>query len=163
MIGASARSRDIPLEAVNPRESASLIAKQNEGAQIAIVFGREHAGLTNEELLKCHRHLYIPSNPNYASLNLAAAVQVVAYECRMAVQARDEAFMKSYDSVASFEEVERFYTHLKDVLEDINFLRPKSPKRLMERIRRMFNRIRLEQMEVNILRGILSAVQNKND
>ena len=81
----------------------------------------------------------------------------------MAVQAQEEEFIKPHDSVASFDEVERFYTHLKEILEEINFLRPKTPKRLMERIRRMFNRIRLEQMEVNILRGILSAIEKKND
>ncbi len=129
---------------------------------MALVFGREHAGLTNEELELCNYHVHIPANPAYSSLNLAAAVQVLSYEIMMAAGAgKQEPTPASGDVPATAEEVERFYGHLEQALTDIGFLDPTNPRQLMRRLRRLFNRAGLETTEVNILRGILSAAQGK--
>ncbi len=163
VIGASARPRRLNWQNMNPRaaaEEASAVAYKMNG-QTALVFGRERSGLTNGELDICHRHLMIPANPDYASLNLAAAVQVVCYELRMAAlgtKAGAETYMGEGDTLARTEDIEGFYTHLKDVLVAGEFLDPEQPKLLMRRLRRLFNRTQLESTEVNILRGILTAL-----
>lgn len=155
----SARPRDIALPGLTPPECANLIAETAEDTEVAIVFGREHAGLTNDELLQCHYHVNIPTSMDFSSLNLAQAVQIMAYEVRMRLLAPVADVEMGRDSIAPVEAVEQFYTHLQEVLIDIDFLKPSNPKRLLQRLRRLFNRIRLEQMEINILRGILTHVQ----
>jgi tRNA (cytidine32/uridine32-2'-O)-methyltransferase len=159
IIATSARPRGLSLPGLMPRDCAELIGNQSDDTEVAIVFGREHAGLTNEELLHCHYHVNIPSNPDYSSLNLAQAVQIIAYELRMHQLSTPALVASSKEILASADEIENFYQHLSDVLLAINFLKPKNPGKVAQRIRRLFNRVRLEQMEVNILRGILSHMQ----
>ncbi len=160
ILATSARPRDIALSGLTPAECATRIAETPDNTEIAIVFGREHAGLTNDELLQCHYHIHIPSNPEFSSLNLSQAVQIVAYELRMKLLSPTAAVETSQDTLATADAVEQFYTHLREVLIDIDFLKPSNPKRLFQRVRRMFNRIQLESMEINILRGILTHVQS---
>jgi tRNA (cytidine32/uridine32-2'-O)-methyltransferase len=159
VLGTSARARDIALSGLTPNESAALVGGMPDDTEIAIVFGREQSGLTNEELLRCHYHIHIPSNPAFSSLNLAQAVQIVTYELRMKLLSPTANVETRQDKPATVEEVEQMYAHLRDVLVAIDFLKPSNPKRLFQRVRRMFNRIQLEQMEINILRGMLSNVQ----
>jgi tRNA (cytidine32/uridine32-2'-O)-methyltransferase len=121
------------------------------------VFGREHSGLTNDELSRCHYLMHIPTNPDYSSLNLAAAVQVLVYELRMASQL--STVVADEEPPASAEAMERFYAHLQQTLEEIGFLDPENPRIMMRRLRRLFNRARPNEVEMNILRGILTAAQ----
>lgn len=159
ILATSARPRDLALPGLTPCSSATLVSEQKENTQVAIVFGREHAGLTNEELLKCHYHIHIPSNPEYASLNLAQAVQIVAYELRMKLLAPKAVVASRTEEYATADEIEQFYAHLTSVFIEIEFLKEANPRRLMQRVRRLFNRVLLEKMEVNILRGMLTQVQ----
>ncbi|AMV14491.1 TPA: tRNA (cytosine(32)/uridine(32)-2'-O)-methyltransferase TrmJ [Legionella pneumophila] len=159
ILGTSARPRGLSLPGLIPASCAELINQQSDNTQVAIVFGREHAGLTNEELLKCHYHINIPSNPEYSSLNLAQAVQIIAYELRMKLLSPSAQVALRNEEPATADEIEQFYEHLKEVFIEINFLKPSNPRRLMQRVRRLFNRINLEKMEVSILRGMLSQVQ----
>ncbi|KTD55645.1 methyltransferase [Legionella santicrucis] len=159
ILGTSARPRGISLPGLIPSSCADLVYQQADKTQIAIVFGREHAGLTNEELLKCHYHINIPSNPEYSSLNLAQAVQIIAYELRMKLLAPKAEVALRQDEYATAEDIEQFYEHLKEVFIEIQFLKTSNPRRLMQRVRRLFNRVSLEKMEVNLLRGMLSQVQ----
>lgn len=159
ILATSARPRGLSLPGLLPASSAEFIARQSDTTQVAIVFGREHSGLTNEELLKCHYHINIPSNPEYSSLNLAQAVQIIAYELRMEFLAPKVEVSLRQDDYASAEEIEQFYEHLREVFIEIQFLKESHPRRLMQRVRRLFNRVALEKMEVSILRGMLSQVQ----
>ncbi len=159
VLATSARPRDIALSGLTPAESAMLVAATPDPTEIAIVFGREHAGLTNDELLHCHYHIHIPSHPDFSSLNLAQAVQIIAYELRMKLLSPVADVETGRDTQATTDSVERFYTHLREVLVAIDFLKPSNPKRLLQRLRRLFNRVKLETMEVNILRGILTHIE----
>ena len=156
----SARPREISLPGLTPAAAAGLVAETHDETEVAIVFGREHAGLTNDELLHCHYHLNIPSDPVFSSLNLAQAVQIIAYELRMKLLSPTADVEMRPDSLATVEAVELFYTHLREVLVAIDFLKPSNPKKLVQRLRRMFNRTKLESMEVNILRGILTHIKD---
>lgn len=157
-IAVTARRRDLSHIAADVRSTAPLAVSEAGQGEVALVFGTEMSGLSNEEVMKCQRIAHIPANPGYGSLNLAAAVQVFAYELRMAALGAT-----TYDSdnerheAAAFEDVERFYAHLERSLIGSGFLDPAHPKRLMERLRRLYGRIRLEKEEVNILRGMLTA------
>ncbi len=158
--GTSARPRDLALPGLTPATCANLVAEQPSDNEIAIVFGREHAGLTNEELLLCHYHLHIPSNPEFSSLNLAQAVQIIAYELRMQSLNQPAAQVETgLNTYATSTEIEKFYAHLEQVLIQIDFLKPSNPRKLLQRLRRLFNRSRLETTEINILRGILTQIQ----
>lgn len=159
ILATSARPRGLSLPGLIPSSSAELVSEQSDTTQVAIVFGREHAGLTNEELLKCHYHIHIPSNPDYSSLNLAQAVQIVAYEMRMKLLSPQAEVAMRTDDYATNDEIEQFYTHLKEVFIEVQFLKTANPRKLMQRVRRLFNRVNLEKMEVSILRGMLSQVQ----
>lgn len=159
ILATSARPRDLSLPGLIPSSAADLVSKKTDETQVALVFGREHAGLTNEELLKCHYHVHIPSCPDFSSLNLAQAVQIMAYEMRMKLLAPQAQVSLSPDKEATADEVEQFYDHLKEVFIEIQFLKTANPRRLMQRVRRLFNRVQLEKMEVSILRGMLSQVQ----
>lgn len=163
VLGASARLRTIAWPQMDARASADKIVTEKEGAEIAVLFGREHSGLTNEELELCHYLVHIPCNPDFSSLNIAAAAQVIAYEILMAklnFQGDAGAEMaKASNDYATSDEIERFYHHLESVLIETKFLDPSSPGLLMRKLRRLYQRIRLEQNEVNILRGMLTSVQ----
>lgn len=157
VVGASARRRRLSWPELNPRECAAAVAEKPGDSLAAIVFGPERAGLTNAELDRCNALVYIPSNPEYNSLNLAMAVQVIAYELRMAqdIDTRPDEFEAP---PASAEDIELFYQHLERVLLSSGFLNPDNPRTLMRRLRRLYNRAGLDQNELNIMRGILSAV-----
>lgn len=169
VIGASARSRHIPWPLMNPRQAGDKVQEAiAAGNQVALVFGRERTGLSNEELAQCHVHVNIPANPNYASLNLAAAVQVLAYEVRMAYLAATEQLQQAGDGqwgvswdhpLATQQELNGFFQHLEETLVEIDFLDPNNPKQLMPRLRRLFQRAAPDKIEVNILRGILNMVR----
>ncbi|MFF5864646.1 tRNA (cytosine(32)/uridine(32)-2'-O)-methyltransferase TrmJ [Pseudomonas sp. NPDC012596] len=164
VMGTSARERSIPWPLIDPREcGAKAVAHAVGGEEIALVFGREHAGLTNEELQRCHFHVHIPSNPGFSSLNLAAAVQVLSYEVRMAWLAAEgsapQAEKVDASELATMDEMELFYEHLEKTLVDIGFLDPEKPKHLMARLRRLYGRSSVERPEMSILRGILTETQ----
>lgn len=158
VIGASARNRTLPVPMLDPRECAELVMQQPVDTVTAIVFGRERTGLTNDELDHCHYLVQIPANPDYASLNLAAAVQVISYELRMAAGLSMDR-PESQHRGAATDDMERFYQHLEETLLAIGFLDAGNPRQLMRRLRRLFGRARPNDNEVNILRGILSAVR----
>lgn len=164
VIGTSARERRIPWPLLTPRECADRCYQEAEIHPVAIVFGREDRGLTNEELHKCHFHLHIPANPEYSALNLATAVQVVAYELRMTCLTAETGEPIHFDDwdmpPAKNEALEYYYEHLQQTLENIGFLEPDNPRQTMTRLRRLYNRVRLDEMELNILRGVLTAMQN---
>lgn len=156
-VALTARRRDLSHPSMEVREAAlQLIADAREG-EVALVFGTEMSGLSNEDVLKCQRIAHIPANPESSSLNLAAAVQVACYELYMAAGLKELPAASEFP-LASFEEVERLYEHLEKTLTEIRFLNPDQPKRLMTRMRRIFGRIRLEQEEVQILRGVLKMI-----
>lgn len=161
VVGASARLRRLSIPQWNPRECAEKIYVENESYETAIVFGREHAGLTNEELGRCHQLVHIPCNPDYSSLNLAAAVQVLCYELRMAAEAELTGIAANEvdDLPATADDMARFFEHLSETLIMIGFLDPENPRIMMQRLRRLFNRARPNDVEMNILRGILTATQ----
>lgn len=162
VVGTSARGRRIPWPVLDPRACAEQIDQRAGREQVAIVFGREDRGLTNEELQQCNLHLHIPTSGDYSSLNLAMAVQVVAYELRMREDAAalPAAADAEWDApFATRENMERFYRHLEETLVGIEFLDPAAPRQLMSRLRRLYSRVRLDEMELNILRGILTETQ----
>ena len=127
-----------------------------------MLFGREDRGLTNDELKLCNLHLNVPTAESYSSLNLAMAVQIVCYELRM-LQAQAQLPVsedEQWDTpFATMQNMERFYTHLEQTLVDVEFLDPAAPRQLMSRLRRLYGRVRLDEMELNIMRGILTETQ----
>lgn len=156
--GSSARLRTLRWPQVDPRQAAGQIAAESEQGRVAILFGREHSGLTNDELERCHYLLNIPANSDYSSLNIAAACQVVAYELMMASQLPVVEAEETND-LATADEVEGLHRHLEETLIRLQYLNPEQPKLLMRRLRRLYHKARLEKMEVNILRGILKSTQ----
>ena len=159
--GASARSRSIPWPVVTPRECAPQLLNESRDGDVALVFGREHSGLTNEELERCHSLVHIPTNPDYSSLNIAAAVQVLAYEIMLAEPDNNAGIEEEVRELATADEMESFFQHLEKTLMDLAFLDSNHPRKLMRRLRRLFNRARVDQTEMNILRGVLSAAQGR--
>lgn len=160
VIGTSARMRTIPWPLLSPREMTEKLKREPAENKTAILFGREQSGLSNEELQRCNLHIQIPANPDYSSLNLSAAVQVVAYELRVAsLDAVSETEEWDY-RLATADEMEKFFNHLQQVLIELDFLKMNAPRKLMTRLRRLFLRTRPDVMEMNILRGMLSAVQD---
>jgi tRNA/rRNA methyltransferase len=155
-VACSARTREISVPAVDCREAAARVIEIAQAQPVALVFGNEAAGLTTEDVNRCKLLASIPANPAYPSLNLAAAVQVFAYELRMG--AAGEMSQRPSPPLASHQEVEGFYAHLETVLCETGFMNPDLPRKLMPRLRRLFARIALEPEEVNILRGILKAL-----
>ena len=169
VFGTSARERRIPWPLLDPRESAkSAVEQVQQAGEVALVFGREYAGLTNEELQRCHFHVHIPADPDFSSLNLATAVQVLTYEVRMAwlaVQglptkmAKLEATSMLNTQPVTMDELEHFYDQLESTLIQIGFLDPAKPRHLMARLRRLYGRSGISKLEMNILRGILTETQ----
>jgi len=158
-IGLSARKRNLSHQLVNAREAAQEACKIASNQPVALVFGTEMSGLSNAELDCCQLLAMIPANPEYSSLNLAAAVQVVCYELRMTILTGKLDIADSSE-LATNEAVEGFYNHLEETLLKIGYINPRAPKKLMERIRRIYARARLEKEEVNLLRGILTLSVN---
>ena len=178
VFGTSARSRTIPWPLLDARPAAqkSMKAVLQEQQEIAVIFGREDRGLTNEELALANFHVTIPVNTEYGVLNVAQAIQIICYELRMAAtelmehQVDDKATMKVTEDDAmewdeplvTHEQMEQFYPHIQKMLEEIEFLDPKNPRLLPLRLRRLFGRIQLDRMEYHLLRGIFSRVQALN-
>ncbi|KPV95996.1 tRNA (cytidine/uridine-2'-O-)-methyltransferase TrmJ [Pseudoalteromonas sp. P1-9] len=160
VIGTSARSRTLSWPMVNPVECGEkLLAGTEQDGDVALVFGRENSGLTNEELQLCNFHVCIAANPEYSSLNLAMAVQTLCYETRMRFLAKGEQQIEQDDAVyPSSEQMELFYQHLEKTLLDTGFIIKQHPGQVMTKLRRLFNRARPEEQELNILRGILTSI-----
>jgi len=158
VLGVSARRRDIVADVLTPPVTAIRLLTEAQAGPVALVFGNETSGLSNEELGLCQGLVTINANPDYSSLNLAAAVQVLSYEIRQAWLGHASWPQPEMDA-ATGDELERFYSHLETTLADLEFLNPGSPSKLMLKLRRLFSRTRLAKEEVNILRGILTAAQ----
>ncbi|MYM57624.1 tRNA (cytosine(32)/uridine(32)-2'-O)-methyltransferase TrmJ [Vibrio sp. OCN044] len=163
VVGSSARSRTLEWPILEPRECGRKFVEQASLSPTALVFGRERTGLTNEELQTCHFHVCIPANPEYSSLNLAMAVQTLSYEVRMAYLEHEKA---AYQPAEKYEfprhkELELFFSHLESVAKGVDFISDKQPGKVMNKLRRLFTRARPEAQELNILRGILTAVEKK--
>lgn len=176
--GTSARLRNMPVPLLSPEVCAQKVVESDQQRQVAIVFGREVSGLTNEELHLCHYHVHIPVNPEYTSLNLGAAVMVVCYELRkMAlrlvelsgenppapVPASPQPTRQWDQEPASAEELELYLQHLEKVLIRLDFHKPQYKRPLMRRLRRLYQRIQPDKMEINILRGVLTATDQVLD
>ena len=161
VIGTSARLRHLQNSLIEPRECSEKAIHHAINGKVAIVFGRERVGLTNEELLKCHYHVAIPANPDYASLNLAMAVQLISYEIRMAYLATTtevKAISVNADIYPSMQELEYFYHHTEQLYQSLGFIQNQG---VMQKLRRLYGRAELEKTELNILLGMLSAVRKK--
>lgn len=160
VVGTSARSRTITWPQLPARQCVEKIYQELPSSRAAIVFGREDRGLTNEELKHCHLHGFIPSNPDYGVLNVAMAAQLFCYELRM-LEEQDELRSDSMEGwdipFADTGDVHRFFEHMEKTLLGLRFLNPKAPKQLITRLRRLFMRTRMDEMEISILRGVLSA------
>ncbi len=156
--GASARSRAIDWPYMEPRECAQRLAKENIAGNVAVVFGPEKSGLTNDDLDRCNTLLTIPTAPDFSSLNIAMAVQIICYEIRLLQHQPPEASEPDVPP-ATGAEYEHFYKHLESVLTESGFLDPDNPRLLMRRLRRLFVKASLDKNEVNILRGILTALE----
>jgi len=179
VFGTSARSRTIPWPLLDARPAAekSLQAVVQNQQEVAVIFGREDRGLTNEELAMANYHVTIPVNSDYGVLNVAQAIQVICYEMRMAAIAltehkkdpeaamhvTDEIDMQWDEPLVTHEQMEQFYPHIEKMLAEIEFMDPKNPRLLPLRLRRLFGRIQLDRMEYHLLRGIFSRVQALNN
>jgi tRNA/rRNA methyltransferase len=153
----TARPRGLSHDVFDSRQGAQELIGYARENPVALVFGAESSGLTTAEVRKCQITVHIPANPDYSSLNLASAVQVMSYELRMALPEIEQHSQQS-SNLASFNDVELFFHHLEQVMIASEFLNPQKPKRLMQRVRRLFSRARLEKEEVKFLRGFLSAL-----
>jgi len=162
--GTTTRDRSIDWPTLDPRQFAERAITQYGSSRIAVIFGRESGGLTNAELDRCHVRVAIPANLDYPSLNLVSAAQVICYELLYSAlntqYPEGEKGRPREDQPVSAEDMERFYEHLEQVLVEIDFLNPMHPKKLMRRLKRLFNRASPQVNEMNILRGILTAVQS---
>lgn len=163
VIGTSARSsRYLQWQLRSARECGQYVAENIQDKKIAILFGRERTGLTNDELAYCQSLVHIPTNPEYSSLNVASAVQLISYECSIHINKTEFSTpeTKQENNVDS-KAMEGFYQHLETTLQEIRYLDPENPKYLMRRLRRLFGRMEIKQSEMGILRGILSAMQGR--
>lgn len=161
VVGASARLRTVEWPQLVPRESAQRLTAEAKQGPVALIFGRESSGLSNAELDRCHYLVHIPANPEYSSLNLSMAVQVLAYELHLAALEEEMVQSDLEREVASADVMESFYRHLEQTMVDTGFSDPRQSNKLQRRLRRLFNRARPDSDELNILRGILSAAQGR--
>ena len=187
VIGASARLRRLGWPQLDPAQSATQAVSEAKQGHVAYVFGREDSGLSNEELERCHFLMHIDTNPEFSSLNLGAAVQLICYEIQrqyslslsetkqensinnvkeLSVQGllqsksqKEDGSERDVQEYANSEQLEHYYKHLESVLMDIGFLDPHHPRKMMRRLKRLFNRSRLSLVELNIMRGILSGIE----
>ncbi|MGV2989135.1 tRNA (cytosine(32)/uridine(32)-2'-O)-methyltransferase TrmJ [Vibrio sp. E150_011] len=164
VVGSSARSRTLDWPMIEPRECGQRFAVESEKHPVALVFGRERTGLTNDELQLCHYHTCIPANPEYSSLNLAMAVQTLSYEVRVAHLDRASQQFPAQDEpdYPRHKELELFYQHLEKVITDTQFISKDKPNLVMNKLRRLFSRARPESQEINTLRGILTSIEKTN-
>ncbi|WP_419536467.1 tRNA (cytosine(32)/uridine(32)-2'-O)-methyltransferase TrmJ [Endozoicomonas sp.] len=162
VVGTSARVRGVSLPLVDPRDCAQSIIDEAKTHKVALIFGREDKGLTNEQLRRCHLQVHIPTNEAFSSLNLGAAVQVLCYELRMmqliSAEALEMPQPRSHE-LANMDDMERYYDHLYQVLMEIGFLDHSSHEKIMAKLRRLYGRVRPDRVELSILRGILSETQ----
>ena len=165
VVGASARLRSLSWPVIGPRECGRDVVAAASQAPVAVVFGNEQSGLSNEELERCRFLVHIPTNPGYGSLNLAMAVQIIVYEIRMASTGSGEGIDQQPmgDGRASAADMQLFYTHLEQVLTETGFLDSSNPRHLMRRLRRLFNRAEPDADELGILRGMLSSTQRRSN
>ena len=166
VVGASARLRSVEWPQLDPRAcAAKIVAECQGGSRAALLFGRESSGLSNAELDRCHYLVHIPANPEFTSLNLSQAVQVLGYELHVtdlaARQVQEEGRKANARDLVSADIMEGFFAHLRQTLEDIGFSDPSQSEKLLRRLRRLFLRARPDWDEMNILRGILSAAQGR--
>ena len=176
VVGTSARSRTLPWPMLDPRSCGEKLISEAVEYPVALVFGRESSGLTNDELQLCHFHVQIPANPEYSSLNLAMAVQTLSYEIRMSFLAQQnaefaieksnvkselapESKANEEDAYPLVEESERFYQHFEQTLKSTGFIVPSHPGLVMTKLRRLFNRARPDVKEIKMMRGILASVE----
>ena len=163
VIGTSARSRSVALPEFNPEQAAQQLVEKSQNGSVALLFGRERTGLENDELQLCHSSVFIPCNPDYSSLNLAAAVQVLCYEIRLQhllVESGASLLNHKPDTLpADFEQLEHFFTHLGDFMNEVDFHKGKAPDVVIQRLRRLFLRAEMDEREIKILRGLLSDAQ----
>lgn len=163
VMGTSARSRGMDIPVIGMREAAELLV--NHQGKAALLFGKERYGMTNEEMQRCHYLVNFPANPEYSSLNLAAAVQLAAYEIRMAalsLQSSETPTETEAVPFATAEKMSSFYHHLFGVLTSLGYFNENNQKSLEEKFRMMFNRMRIEKHEMDILRGMLSAIEKNS-
>ncbi|KFZ37133.1 tRNA (cytidine/uridine-2'-O-)-methyltransferase [Shewanella mangrovi] len=164
VIATSARSRTLEWPVLEPREAAQKLVAESANSKVAIVFGRERNGLSNEELQMCHYHLAIPANSEYSSLNLAQAVQIVCYETRMAfLDTQNQEETTEVVEYPSVDDQERFYEHLQRTLTSTGFIIKNHPGHIMQKLRRLFSKARVEAPEMNILRGILTSIDKATE
>jgi len=164
VIGTSARNRKVPWPVLNPKDASkeiNLAVKNN--SKVAIVFGREDRGLTNEELGLCNLHVHIPTTEEYSSLNLAQAVQIMTYEIRMSfIEIENLENNQEWDvDLASAEQTERLIEHMDELMKELEFYDTENPRKLLMRVRRFFKRSGIDVMETNIFRGLFSTIQKK--
>lgn len=161
VVGSSARSRTLEWPMLEPRECGEKLAQEGQQYPVALVFGREKTGLTNDELQKCHFHVCIPANPEYSSLNLAMAVQTLSYEVRVAYLNNEKKGYQAQQEEAYplHHELEMFYQHLEKVMIQTQFISKEQPGQIMNKLRRLFSRSRPESQEINILRGVLTSIE----
>lgn len=160
VIATSARSRTLDWPMLEPEEAANMLVTQGQASPVAIVFGRENHGLSNEELQQCNYHVQIPANPEYSSLNLAQAVQILCYETRKAHLAFDSQPQEALEYPLN-EDLERFFVHLESTLTESGFIIKNHPGQVMTKLRRLYTKARIEEHEMNILRGILTSIDKK--
>ena len=162
VVGTSARDRTVPWPVLSPSEAAKEMHKCSLNGDVAIVFGREDRGLTNEELGLCNFHVHIPSDPEYSSLNLSQAVQILAYEIRLAYLDENERSEDYWDvDLANNEQTERLINHMDELMQEVDFYDIENPRKLLVRVRRFFKRSKIDVMEANIFRGFFSTIQKK--
>ncbi|MEI6897109.1 MAG: tRNA (cytosine(32)/uridine(32)-2'-O)-methyltransferase TrmJ [Psychromonas sp.] len=158
VIGASARPRTLDWPMLDPREMGKKVVFEGQKHPVALVFGRENSGLTNDELQKCHFHVFIPANPEYSSLNLAMAVQTLSYEIRMEFLASTVS-SEQVEEYPLANEIEGMFKHLEETLIATRFIVPAHPGLVMNKLRRFFNRARPEVAELRMWRGVFSSIQ----
>jgi tRNA (cytidine32/uridine32-2'-O)-methyltransferase len=161
VVGASARSRTWSWPMLDPRQCAKKMLAESPKHQVALVFGRENNGLSNEELQLCQFHVCLPANPEYSSLNLAMAVQTLCYEIRMTWLEQQDQYETVEEEYPLADELGGFYQHLEQTLIKTGFIVKAHPGQVMMKLKRLFNRARVEKQELNILRGILSSIQSQ--
>ena len=170
VMGTTSRRREVPLPEFMPREAATQLLQASHTGKVALVFGCERTGLENEDLQRCHATVCIPANPDYASLNLAAAVQILAYEYRMSwlatrttsdtpdIQAATLP-MEADSMPATHDDMERFFGHLSELMEQVDFHKGRAPEMVTARLRRLYLRANMDVREIKILRGLFSDTQ----
>jgi tRNA (cytidine32/uridine32-2'-O)-methyltransferase len=161
VVGASARLRSVSWPVLTPREAAEKLVAESRQGEVALIFGREQSGLSNSELDRCNFLVHIPTNAAYSSLNLGAAVQVLSYEIHLAWLDGHQATQEARGDLATAEMMQSFHEHLTQALDDVGFTDPVQSEKLLRRLRRLFQRARPDKDEINILRGILSAMQGR--